>query len=47
MRGDKRDLVELPNGDRYEGTTNNKQRHGYGVYHYANGDKYEGEWLND
>jgi hypothetical protein len=38
------ETIELPNGDRYEGTFLNKERHGHGVYEYANGDRYEGDW---
>ena len=30
----------LPNGDVYEGTTNGKAKHGFGIYRYANGDIY-------
>lgn len=30
----------LPNGDVYEGTTNGKAKHGYGIYKYSNGDIY-------
>lgn len=41
------EVIELPNGDRYEGNFQKRQRHGYGTYKYANGDKYEGEWQND
>ncbi len=26
---------------------NNNKRNGKGIYHYSNGDKYVGEWLDD
>lgn len=31
----------------YDGDWLDDKMHGYGVYHYANGDIYEGEWLNN
>lgn len=30
-----------------KGTWDRNMRQGYGVYYYANGDKYDGEWLSD
>ena len=36
----------LKSGDRYEGFYNKSgRRHGYGVYLFANGDIYSGEWF--
>lgn len=31
----------------YLGECNGEAREGYGVYTYSNGDKYEGNWLNN
>lgn len=43
--------VPYPNGDHYEGQTDSSAqgvRHGYGIYHYANGQgRYEGEFVDD
>jgi len=41
--GQKR-VVNLNNGDVYEGTFMGKAKHGYGIYRFANGDVYQGEW---
>ena len=35
--------IFLPDGERYDGTTLDDVRHGAGVCHYLNGDKYEGQ----
>ena len=37
---------DLGNGDHYEGALEGKPRHkhGYGVYTWATGDKYTGDW---
>jgi hypothetical protein len=40
-------MQDLGNGDSYEGSVRGKQKHGYGVYRYANGDSYSGDWNND
>jgi hypothetical protein len=37
-------VVQLNNGDTYEGSLQGKTKHGYGVYRYANGDVYDGDW---
>ena len=34
-------------GERYEGNYDEGVPNGYGVKTFPNGDKYEGEWLND
>jgi hypothetical protein len=44
---DQKRMINLPNGDIYEGTLNGKLKHGYGIYRFAKGDIYEGEWEND
>jgi hypothetical protein len=45
---DNRVTIQFKNGDLYQGTLkNNRVKHGYGVYTYANGDVYEGEWADD
>lgn len=41
---DQKKVVNFPNGDYYEGTCLGKTKHGFGIYRYANGDVYEGEW---
>lgn len=33
--------------NRYQGNYKDGQRHGYGVFYYADGSKYEGEWRNN
>lgn len=33
-------LVNLGNGDTYQGNLAGKTKHGYGIYRYANGDTY-------
>lgn len=33
-----RQVIELSNGDRYEGTTKGRFKDGYGIYRYSNGD---------
>jgi hypothetical protein len=39
---------KYPNGDKYFGDLNSaKQRHGKGVYYFADGRIYDGEWRND
>lgn len=40
---------DLGNGDHYEGGLEGKPRHkqGYGVYTWASGDKYTGDWEKD
>ena len=38
--------INYDNG-RYEGTTLNGERSGYGKFYNNNGDRYEGKWLND
>jgi len=40
-------VVELPNGDRYEGEMRAGLFHGWGRYQYRNGDRYEGFFEND
>ncbi len=35
--------IFLPDGERYEGSTLDDARHGTGVCHYLNGDKYDGQ----
>lgn len=44
---DQKKVINLGNGDTYEGTLQGKAKHGFGIYRYANGDIYEGEWEND
>lgn len=44
---DQKTMINLPNGDIYEGTLSGKLKHGYGIYRFAKGDIYEGEWEND
>lgn len=39
---DQKNLINLGNGDVYEGALQGKAKHGFGVYRYANGDVYEG-----
>ena len=39
---DQKKIVNLPNGDTYEGYLNGKMKHGFGIYKYSNGDVYEG-----
>jgi hypothetical protein len=34
----------LGNGDTYEGMIVGKLKHGKGIYRFANGDIYDGEW---
>jgi hypothetical protein len=36
-----------PNGEKYIGDFVNFQRHGKGIYSFANGERYEGQWEND
>ena len=31
-------------GDKYEGEYKHDKRHGQGVYNYANGNTYDGQW---
>ena len=40
-------VMDLPNGDRYEGEFRNGLFNGWGVYTYRNGDRYEGEFADD
>lgn len=40
-------VMDLPNGDRYEGEFRNGLFNGRGVYTCRNGDRYEGEFLDD
>ena len=48
MPGQKSTRNTYENGDEYYGQVNDKrQRHGFGCYVYADGNYYEGEWLND
>lgn len=37
---DQKSIVNLGNGDVYEGGLLGKAKHGFGVYRYANGDLY-------
>lgn len=39
--------ITLHNGDYYEGQLNGKVKQGFGIYKYACGDVYEGDWEND
>jgi hypothetical protein len=39
--------LNYDNGNRYEGETKNGVRHGRGTYYWKNGDRYDGEWVND
>lgn len=34
-------------GDTYEGDYENDMKHGYGIYHWANGSSYEGNFSKD
>lgn len=34
-----------PDGSIYQGTFKKGQKNGMGVFNWANGEKYEGEWL--
>lgn len=45
--GNQRKVINLSNGDTYEGGLQGKTKHGFGAYRYANGDVYEGDWEND
>ena len=36
-----------PNGDRYAGQVKGDKRHGTGTHHFANGNKYSGDWIDD
>ena len=38
--------INLSNGDRYRGQIRNGNRHGRGVYTWADGGSYDGEWLD-
>jgi hypothetical protein len=38
---------KLQNGDEYVGSYSLNKRSGYGVMHYANGERYEGNWTKD
>jgi hypothetical protein len=40
-------VMDLPNGDRYEGEFRNGLFNGWGVYTYRSGDRYEGEFAED
>jgi len=35
------------NGDYYEGFTENGKRYGQGMHYYANGDIFDGDFVND
>ena len=37
-------MERYSNGNRYEGDFSNGKPHGNGVYSWANGEVYEGEW---
>jgi hypothetical protein len=40
--------IVYSNGETYEGEIiENNIRHGYGIYYYINGDRYEGLWFNN
>lgn len=40
-------LVNITEGDRYEGEWKDNRRHGQGVYQFSNGDRYIGEFRED
>lgn len=39
--------LELPNGDRYEGSMVNGKKHGRGKYKWSNEDEYDGDFVED
>ena len=39
-----RGVLQLPNGERYDGAFEDNLMHGHGTYHYVSGDKYVGDW---
>lgn len=40
-------VIDLPNGDRYEGEFKNGFMNGWGIYTYKNGNRYEGYFVGD
>ena len=40
-------MIYYPNGDRYEGEWDARQKHGQGTMYYADGSRYEGQWEYD
>ena len=45
-RINKKGIIHLNNGDRYEGDYKNDKREGKGIYCWKDGSKYEGDWKN-
>ena len=40
-------LINYPNGDKYEGDWRNGNKEGKGIYYFNNGNRYEGDYRND
>ncbi|MES2426381.1 MAG: hypothetical protein V4560_05385 [Bacteroidota bacterium] len=38
---------QFPSGNKYTGMFNDRKREGKGVFYFADGDKFDGEWLNN
>ena len=39
--------IRYPNGNIYEGDVLDGKKHGYGVFVFSNGQRYEGYWVNN
>ena len=44
---DGKGVVNMSNGDNYDGEFANNMRNGYGIMDYAEGDKYIGHFVNN